>query len=178
MRTTRHPAATRHRSIPATSTLADAIGQALHAPRAKHRASAALMLAALALAAPIAQAQSTDWQGVDGGDWYDPVLWSPVAPDADTDAYFRSGGGAVINGGAAQARDLFINRGFVNVSNGAVLSTQRGFIDNQMRVRSGSTWNAGGLTVGVEVSLWPGVLSIDTGGTVRRVRRCILRRAA
>ena len=166
MLTTRHPAATRHCSIPATSALSDAIGQALQTPRIKHRASAALMLAALALAAPIAHAQSTDWQGADGGDWYNPIFWSPGVPDAATDAYFRSGGGAFINGGVAQARDLFINRGYVFLRNGAVLTTERGFINNQMRVRSGSTWNAGGLTVGVEVSLWPGLLSIDTGGTV------------
>ena len=152
MRTTRHPAATRHRSVPSTSTLADAIGQALHAPRNKRRASAAMALVALALAAPVAQAQSTDWIGAPGVSlvWENNSNWSNNAPNGNS-ANITNGGNARITS-IGQTDDLTVGGGsWVWVSTAAAqLLSNRAFIDDGGAVDVLGTWNAGELNVGID----------------------------
>jgi len=152
MRTTRHPAATRHRSIPAPSTLAGAIEQALHAPRAKRRASAALALAALALAAPIAQAQSTDWIGGPSVSlvWENNSNWSNNAPNGNN-ANITNGGNVRITS-IGQTDDLTVGGGsWVWVSTAAAqLLSNRAFIDGGGAVDVLGTWNTGALNVGID----------------------------
>jgi fibronectin-binding autotransporter adhesin len=167
MRTTRHPAATRHRSVPATSVLSDAIGQALHTPRIKHRASAALMLAALALAAPVAQ--STDWIGPAPTDlnWHASSNWNAGVPNANTDANINNGGTASIAAGMlGEARDLRIGFGNVRVQGAGALSTQYGLIGNGAMFLDGGTWNTGGLDVGAGGT---GAVNISLGGSLNSI---------
>ncbi|MCL1633223.1 autotransporter domain-containing protein [Luteimonas sp. SX5] len=146
----RNTAAARRRA-PHSHALAQAIGQALRTPRTRRRTSAAMLLAALALAAPAVQAQSTEWADRPGFDWYNAGLWTQGVPTAGADAYiltYRNESNPRIDGGNAFARDLFMATGSgLFIENNASLTNRDSNIAGLV-LMDGSAWRNRHLAIG------------------------------
>ncbi|HEX2082565.1 MAG TPA: hypothetical protein VHF86_03660, partial [Xanthomonadaceae bacterium] len=147
-------------SVPASTPLSTAIGQALHARRARRPAAAAIVLAALALSAPAVQAQSTEWNNVGpAADWRDAANWTAGVPDADTDVaitQFVSDSYPLIDGGTALARDLFLGHASgLFIDNGASFTNRDSTVAGGVFVTRGSVWNARDVSVGTSNTTIP-----------------------